>query len=549
MIWTTRRNTDSSSRYRFVFALSLSLLGALLLASTAEAQVVREWVRQEPGFRAVDVAIDADGFIYATGLSPRDAAHNFRHDIVTVKYDTAGNVVWKREFDETDDGTNGDDTPNWMTLDPDGNILVAGRSFINGTGDDLIVLKYAPNGDLLWKARTPAAVEAHRVATDSAGNVFVGGKTTDANTRDYFTAKYDEDGNLLWSATYNGPNNFTDEVNAIGVTASGDVVVTGESTGGVTLFDIATIYYEADGTQRWVRRYTSPGSEFDRGEDVAIGPSGEIFVGGWASPNGDTDFVIVEYDGAGNEVDVMLFDNNGAGDLGKRVVADSQGNVVITGISGPSDIVTVKYDPDGHPLWVATYSSQGEDFPWGMEVGADDSIYVTGETLSGAEVVTIKYNPDGTEAWSDTVDASQFPDRGYNVAVDANDSVAVAAQAPILTIYYTQRSQLALTVESGTCPGPVMVRVDNAPSNSEVAVLAAANTSGFVKGGALCNGTLLEIGEPFQLPPTFVKVDGSGSGTGEIGLHAEFCQLEALAFADCSTSGAVAVPVAESERP
>jgi hypothetical protein len=100
---------------------------------------------------------------------------------------------------------------------------------------------------------------------------------------------------------------------------------------------------------------------------------------------------------------------------------------------------------------------------------------------------------------------------------------------------------LALTVD-GSCPGPVTVEVSSAPPNSEVAIVAAANTNGFVKGGALCPGTQFAIGEPFQLPPTFVIVDGNGTGSTNLTLGANRCHLQALAFASCETSNVVEVP-------
>jgi hypothetical protein len=100
---------------------------------------------------------------------------------------------------------------------------------------------------------------------------------------------------------------------------------------------------------------------------------------------------------------------------------------------------------------------------------------------------------------------------------------------------------LHLSVD-GTCPGPVSVSILNAPPSTEVALVAAASTTGVVKGGALCPGVELEIGEPFQLPPSFVIVDGEGRGEAELSLGANRCFVEALALADCQSSGAVAVP-------
>jgi hypothetical protein len=75
-----------------------------------------------------------------------------------------------------------------------------------------------------------------------------------------------------------------------------------------------------------------------------------------------------------------------------------------------------------------------------------------------------------------------------------------------------------------------------------VGLVAGANLNGFTKGGATCNGAVFEIGEPFVLPPTFVIVDGSGSGSTPMTLPANRCFVEALAFASCETSEAVQVP-------
>ena len=95
---------------------------------------------------------------------------------------------------------------------------------------------------------------------------------------------------------------------------------------------------------------------------------------------------------------------------------------------------------------------------------------------------------------------------------------------------------------AGSCPGPVTVSISNAPPASEVGVVAAANNGGFVKGGTLCGGTVFEIGEPFQLPPLWIPVDGNGNGSGAMTLQNDRCWLEALATADCTTTPAIEVP-------
>ena len=70
-------------------------------------------------------------------------------------------------------------------------------------------------------------------------------------------------------------------------------------------------------------------------------------------------------------------------------------------------------------------------------------------------------------------------------------------------------------------------------------MIAAANANGFVKGGTICSGTELGIGEPFALPPSFVAVNAGGGGSIELELPTGRCYLQALALADCSTSEVV----------
>jgi hypothetical protein len=100
---------------------------------------------------------------------------------------------------------------------------------------------------------------------------------------------------------------------------------------------------------------------------------------------------------------------------------------------------------------------------------------------------------------------------------------------------------VSLTID-GSCPGPVTAQVSNAPPGSEVAVIASANLNGFVKGGTLCAGTELAIGEPLQLPPAFVIVDENGNGSRNLVLGTLRCRVQALALASCETSNVVTPP-------
>jgi hypothetical protein len=93
---------------------------------------------------------------------------------------------------------------------------------------------------------------------------------------------------------------------------------------------------------------------------------------------------------------------------------------------------------------------------------------------------------------------------------------------------------------AGSCPGPVTISGSHFSPNREVALLGAANLNGFVKGGALCPGTPFEVGEPFNLPPSFAMTDSDGGFSTTVGTTAGRCFVEAIDLAGtCQTSNAI----------
>ena len=350
----------------------LALVFGVILTGIAIAQVSQEWVRQRSGMWASAVVMDSSGNAYVTGPSLQDAQHNFEEDVVTIKYDPAGNELWMREFDETADSTFGSDVPSWITLDPSGNVIVSGKSFLQGEGERFLILKYDPSGNLLWRARSTMGEVAIRVKTDAAGNIYTIGHTL--GTKDFVTAKFDPSGNQLWLKTYNGPNDFNDEASSLDVTPGGSVVVTGRSTGGVTSYDFATIVYETDGSVRWLKRYNAPANGSDQPWDVVFGPNEVVYVGGFESTAIDTDFSLVKYANDG----MLLWNRtyNGPDDKWdsiKRIQLDSAGNIIVTGYEQQSnfysDFATIKYDANGNQLWIQHLNlvASGDEIP--MEHG------------------------------------------------------------------------------------------------------------------------------------------------------------------------------------
>src|SRR4029453_17768841 len=102
------------------------------------------------------------------------------------------------------------------------------------------------------------------VAFDSAGNIIVTGESQSANGLDYFTRKYDADGNIVWSVRYDA-NSGSDRALFIAVDSANNVIVTGRSfIGSVSGDDIYTVKYNSvTGAVMSTFRYTSAGTRTD----------------------------------------------------------------------------------------------------------------------------------------------------------------------------------------------------------------------------------------------------------------------------------------------
>jgi hypothetical protein len=86
----------------------------------------------------------SDGtFLYVTGLTLSKGKGG---QIFLLKYDKDLNLVWERIW-----GGAGGETARSVEVDSDGNILIAGLTSSYGAGgDDVVLLKYSPEGELIW---------------------------------------------------------------------------------------------------------------------------------------------------------------------------------------------------------------------------------------------------------------------------------------------------------------------------------------------------------------------------------------------------------------
>src|SRR6266498_2547064 len=269
---------------------------------------------------------------------------------------------------------------------------------LTATAQEVWVARYKGPGN--------ARDTAWAVAVDASGNVYVTGASVGSGTGlDYATIKYNSSGIQQWVARYNGSGNSGDEATAIAVDGSGNVYVTGYSTGPASGYDYATIKYNSSGIQQWVARYDGPGNGTDLAFSIAVDGSGNVYVTGFSTgPASGYDYATIKYNSSGIQQWVARYDGPGIfGDVGRAIAVDASGNVYVTGESMGSgsgyDYATIKYNSSGTQQWVDRYNGPGNGddkivSPGAIAIDASGNAYVTGEStnLNGDyDYATIKY--------------------------------------------------------------------------------------------------------------------------------------------------------------
>jgi uncharacterized delta-60 repeat protein len=235
----------------------------------------RLWAARYSGPRrkgdyASTIAADGAGNVLVSGGS---YDNDMDQAIATVKYDSSGRQVWAARFKGNLPGYH---DAFALKVDRAGNAFISAgipTEFLapGGYSKQFATLKYSPDGRLAWFARYNGqawqADFSSDLALDAAGNVYVSGTARDGGaTNDLVTIRYAANGSLVWLARYDGPAHLSDSQPLLAVNAAGDVFVTGRSQGAGSGLDVVTIQYA---------QANAPGAPV-----ITVPPMGQVVLAG-----------------------------------------------------------------------------------------------------------------------------------------------------------------------------------------------------------------------------------------------------------------------------
>lgn len=381
-----------------LLAVLTSLAPSGPLAATSDpADLSAVWLRRLP----VDLpqlygsAIDGQGNIYVAGYVRNLEKDD--DDFYTMKLDPTGNVLWTRTYDHG--GVEAWDWGYSVGVDAAGNAYVFGESW-NGSDDDLEVIKYDPDGNLLWARIYDSGGQDDRAqyaVVDAGGSVYASAFVYEwegmGNQIDALTLRWDPDGNLVWLRAYE--TGIHDVATTIAVGGDGNVTVgrcswTTDGSGTGSQASTGLLRYSPAGDLLWTRTLTEATDTWWSSPALAADASGNTYVVTSSFNGVNKDVATSRLDPAGNVIWTRTFDQGG--DEGVlAAAADGLGNLYVSASLAGNLPITLRYAPTGKLDW------SGQWFGYtGLVLATDPR--GAGFTLAGAawprdELVVIRYAP------------------------------------------------------------------------------------------------------------------------------------------------------------
>lgn len=273
-------------------------------------------------------------------------------DFFVVKLDINGTILWSKTIGGSDY-----EEAYSITETSDGGIAVAGYTSSFGVDEyDIYIVKLSNSGTMLWSKTIggPEYEDAYSIIKTSEGGLAIAGDTDSfgSGQNDMLIVKLDNNGTIQWNKTIGGAAN--DYAESIVQSSDGGLLIAGPTiTYSAGLYDFYIAKLDISGSLLWTKTIGGTGSDF--AHCIIKTTDGGYAATGWTTSFGagsTGDFYIVKLDVSGN----IQWNKRAGGvnqDIPFSMIQTNAGDYIVTGYSGNGgigtsyDIYTVKFDNTG----------------------------------------------------------------------------------------------------------------------------------------------------------------------------------------------------------
>ncbi|MFX0026321.1 MAG: SBBP repeat-containing protein [Candidatus Hermodarchaeota archaeon] len=267
------------------------------------------------------------------------------------------------------------------------------------------------------------------IAIDENGYIYIAGSTYSYGSGGYdaFLIKYDASGNKLWNLIWGDSQHQNPHDIAIG--PSGNIYITGEyrSIGGIPSY-VFLLKFDSNGNYQWDDKWGL--SDWNEGYGVAVDDNENIYVTG---RTGDY-FVLLKYNSDGNRLWYKI-DTNLKG--GKDVAIGAPRTLYTIGSISDQAYLS-KYNDNGNIIWHSVWGGSGFEHVQDMVIDNLYNVYFTGATTSfgfGREdVYIIKYSSSGSLIWNKTW-GTPFYEYANGITLDENNNIYLTGETDMSGAY------------------------------------------------------------------------------------------------------------------
>jgi outer membrane protein assembly factor BamB len=335
-----------------------------------------------------------------------------------------------------------------VAVDPHGNTVAVGFRTDPDTFDPIagFVAAFDRDGALRWRAELPQwadVVMPMGVAVDAKGNAYVTLVLGDADGEASALAKLDEEGELVWLRETARHATELLEFQGVALTRAGEPIVAGSLihlTGSLrsSAADMVVRQYTSGGALAWASTYTA--DRRTRGFTVDVDADGHAHVAGLTRPGSSNaelqKGLVAEFDARGKLVRSQQLAQAGQRVILQDVALGPAGEAFLGGWTVDPARAPVfqpflaKLDKRGEQVFFRSYATPTDGFTGGLAVDPRGNVVQPGTLASGDVLTSFVHGIDGASGdvrWAlQTLNPRDDAEDVHSVAVDAEHGVYLA---------------------------------------------------------------------------------------------------------------------------